>query len=444
MQRRNSLLNGNLVALSMLAVVFTTVGAADATYAQIECGDPDANEIATNYSLYYEDWKNESYRTALPYLRWILECAPGYPNNSDRNFRRAIDAYEGIALTADSEEMTRAYMDSTLILFDTAPDRLADAGIDVDRVDWKFSKARFVQEHAEQLPELQDEIGPMYLEIYNEDRSKLQSYYINYIIVDFVQKNMKADAVEFMDRVESDYPDDQELQSMINSYRGQLFTSPEERMAFLESQLEASPDDVELLTELFELYQDEGMRDRVYEMAPRIMEENPTPETFRMIAKMRLDDGDTQEAIRLYEESLDMEGGQDGAREVYYNIGLAHQQDGRLSNARTSFRRALEMDPDYAQALIAIGDLYVTAVQGCDTFERLDRAVYWLATDYFERAAARAGSDTFRNQARQRVASIREYYPTEEHKFFSNWSAGDRYVINYGCYTWINEATTVR
>ena len=159
---------------------------------------------------------------------------------------------------------------------------------------------------------------------------------------------------------------------------------------------------------------------------------------------MRLDDGDTVDAIRLYNESLEMPGGADAAKEVYFNIGIAHQQEGRLANARTQFQQSFRADPTYVQALIAIGDLYVTSVQGCGSFEREDRAVYWLAADYFDRAAGTSSLEAFKSQARNRVSSIRRFFPTAEDKFFKSWNPGDKYAIDYGCYSWIGESTTVR
>ena len=179
-------------------------------------------------------------------------------------------------------------------------------------------------------------------------------------------------------------------------------------------------------------------------LADQVMNDNPNGRLYRTVAKMRLDDGDTEEAIRLYEESLEMEGGPEAAREVYFNIGIAHQQEGRLASARSQFRKSMEADPTYVQALIAIGDLYVTAVQGCGSFEREDRAVYWLAADYFDRAASRTDNDGIRNQARQRSSNIKRFFPTAEDKFFKNWNPGDRFTIDYGCYTWIGESTAVR
>jgi tetratricopeptide (TPR) repeat protein len=428
------------LAIAMLASVIGLQAVPAAAQPSPECNEDD---VPMNYSLYYEDYKIESWSTSLPYLKWILDCAPGFPGNNDRNYERLVDVYEGLALSSE-DDMQRAYMDSALFVHDFAPDSLNAAGVEVDPFDWVFGKARFIQKHNAMLPDLQTEVGGLYLAAYDLDYTRLQNYYVNYIIADFVSKDRKGDAVDFMGRAEVDFADDEDVMNTIETWRGQLFTSPEERIGFLQGQVDKNPEDGELKAELLQLYIDEGIRDMAYELADQVMNDNPTGRLYRTVAKMRLDDGDTEEAIRLYEESLDMEGGQEAAREVYFNVGIAHQQEGRLASARSQFRRALDADPSYVQALIAIGDLYVTAVQGCGTFEREDRAVYWLAADYFDRAASRAESNTFANQARQRRQNIQRFFPTAEDKFFKNWNPGDRFTIDYGCYTWIGQTTTVR
>ena len=425
----------------LLAAVIGALSPSQEAFAQVECNEDD---VAMHFSLYYEDFKNDSFDSAMDDLQWILTCAPGFPTNSDRNFRRLILAYEGLGMNSDDPDIRRAYLDSAVVAHDNSPALLEAAGLEVDAFQWVFNKGRFIQSHNAELPDLQTQVGGIYREAYELDHTKVQNYYINYIILDLVNKDNKADAVDFMDQVESDFGSDQEIMGTLEGWRGQLFTSPDERIAFLESQVEKKPEDNDMKAELLQLYMDEGYRDMAYEMAETVMATQPTSRLYRMVGKMRLDDGDTDEAIRLYNESLEMDGGPEAAREVYFNIGIAHQQDGRLASARSQFNRSYQADPTYVQALIAIGDLYVTSVQGCGSFEREDRAVYWLAADYFDRAAARAEIPAIKNQARQRTASIRRYFPTAEDKFFKNWNPGDRYTIDYGCYTWVGETTTVR
>lgn len=430
-----------LFSIILLSTFWSLMASVNTVFAQAECNTDD---VPMNYSLYAEDFKNGGFETALPYLRWILRCAPDYPSKSDRNFKRYVELFEGLATAADDATLRRSFLDSALAVYNRAPDQMSKSGINFGLYDWTFNKGRFMQSHAEEMPELQTEVGPVYLAAYNIDHSNIQNYYINFIIFDMVSKDNKADAVEFMDQVEADFTGNAEVLTTIETWRGQLFTSPLERIAFLESQVEKNPDDAELKAELLQLYMDEKMRDRAYELADKVMKTSPTSRLYRTVAKMRLDDGDTADAIKLYNASLDMPGGKDAAKEVYFNIGIAHQQEGRLANARTQFNQSLKADPTYVQALIAIGDLYVTAVQGCGSFEREDRAVYWLAADYFDRAAAASGIEALKNQARNRVTNIRRFFPTAEDKFFKAWNPGDKYTIDYGCYSWIGESTSVR
>ncbi|PIQ61886.1 MAG: hypothetical protein COV99_08040 [Bacteroidetes bacterium CG12_big_fil_rev_8_21_14_0_65_60_17] len=434
-----------IILLMMITAPISTTGYAGITAAQTtqEC-ETDDRTVRVNYSLYAEDYKNKSFDTALPYLRWILRCAPGFPANSDRNFERAVKVYEGIALSAEDEETKRVYLDSALFIYDTALPRMEEAGIEASEFEWVFNKGRFLQTHGALFENSQALIAESYRRAYELDHSRLQPYYVNYIIDDMVRRDQKADAIEFLDRAESDFPDSEEIQNLVNQWRTQLFTSPADRIGFLEDQLADNPDDLEMKEELLDLYLQESMRSEAYDLADQVMQSAPSARLYRTVAKMRLEDGNSEEAIRLYEESLELEGGMDSAREVYYNIGIAHQQEGRLARARTSFRRSLQTDASYAQALMAIGDLYVSAVQGCGSFEREDRAVYWLAADYFDRAAARADDDRIAQQARSRARNLTQFYPSAEDKFFKSWNPGDRITIDYGCYTWINESTTVR
>lgn len=430
-----------LAIIAFLTTVGVLCGFAKTAQAQSECVEDD---IPMNYSLYYEDYRNGGWETSIPYLRWIIKCAPGFPSSNDRNYRRLVEVYEGLAMDTDDADTRRVYLDSALYIHDIAPSALQDAGIEAEPFNWIFNKGRFIQKNFEHLEDLQPSVGSIYLDAYNLDPSKLQHYYINVIIVDFVTRDEKSDAIDFMDRVEVDHAADADIMTTLETWRGQLFTSPGERIGFLEDQIQKKPDEPALKAELLDLYMIEGIRDKAYELAEQVMDASPAPRLYRTIAKMRLEDGDTAEAIRLYEASLTMEGGADAAKEVYFNIGIGHQQGGRLASARSQFRRAINADPTYVQALIAIGDLYVTSVQGCGSFEREDRAVYWLAADYFDRAASRADTDTYRNQARQRASDIRRFFPTAEDKFFKNWTAGDRYTVDYGCYTWMGETTIVR
>ncbi len=99
-------------------------------------------EKAMYYSLYYEDFKNENYAGALQNLQWILQNAPGFPRNNDRNFERAVKVFREMAVAEEDPATRQAYFDSALVIFDTAVSRLQDANAEVSERDWIFGKGQ--------------------------------------------------------------------------------------------------------------------------------------------------------------------------------------------------------------------------------------------------------------------------------------------------------------
>ncbi len=403
---------------------------------------PDQQEKATYYSLYYEDFKNENYASSIENLRWILRNAPAFPRNNDRNFERAVKVYRELAVAATDAAKRQSYFDSALVIFDTAVSKLKDAGADVSEYDWVFGKGKFIQENAEYLPDLQPSVGDLYRMAFDMDPQQLAAYYVNYIVADYAKKGDKQAAVDFLEEVEATFPGEEEYTSLVANWRNSLFTSPEERYEFVSDQLRKNPNDATLIVEKFEIAMELGYRDDVYQLTDQVLQLEPSAKTYRLIGKMKLEDGQAEEATQLFEKALALPGGGENAREIYYNMGIAQQQLGRLSRARTHFRKALEVDRNFGAAYMAIGDLYVTAIANCGSFEREDRAVYWLVTDYYDRA--RSVDPTVSNAAQRKSRQYRAYFPDQEALFFKGWTAGQRYVVDYGCYGWIGEATTVK
>lgn len=404
--------------------------------------EPDEGAKMTNYSLYYEDYKAGNYESAVSYLRWMLNNAPAYagPGKADdRNFERAVVTYDSLAARAGDAELARAYLDTALALHDQAVSTLQDAGVEVDEYKWTLDKGRFIQKHPTELADLQNQAIDLYEQAYEMNPAEIDAYYIQLLIRAYAQRD-KAEAVAFMEQVEEQFPDNAELESYIAQFRDLLFDSPEERVAFLEDQFEKKPEDLEIAGELFALYQELGMRNEAYEMGDRLMEMEPSAATYRILGKLRLDDGQPQQAFELYEKAIEL-AGEPNVRD-YYNMGIAQQHMGSLSRARSYFRQALELDPSFGAALIAIGDLYATAVSDCGSFEREDRAVYWLVVDYYNRA--KNADPSLSSAANGKINTYRRSFPDQEALFFKGWQPGQNFRIDYGCYAWINESTTVK
>ncbi|MEX0748120.1 MAG: tetratricopeptide repeat protein [Rhodothermales bacterium] len=422
-----------------LLLVFLLAGTSTAQPAQAQAEITDQDK-AVHYSLYYEDFKNQNFESALPNLKWILANAPFYPRNV--NFERLIEAYTGLSAKSEDPTIKRAYLDSALAVFDDVLPVMKEHGVEFDETAWTIDKGRYIQTHGEILQDRLPDVAAIYLQAFEAASCEIDPYYVRVIIDNYMRADEKDKAVDMTDQAEACYPDTADMMSYITEVRNALFRTPEERMTFLETRLEKNPDDVEIASELFDIYLNLGEREKAATLGSRLATMKKSARVYRMLGQLHLQDGEAQQALEYYEQALELPDAGDVKRDIYFNMGIAQQQLGRLSAARSNFRQSLEVDSKFGQAYLAIGDLYVTAVGNCGSFEREDRAVYWLAVDYYERA--RSVDPSVANQANQKIGTYRRSFPDQEALFFKNWKAGQSYRIDYGCYGWIGETTTIR
>ncbi len=423
--------------LATLAVVFTAQ--AQPAAAQAEAA-PSEQDKAMHYSLYYEDFKNANYASAMPNLRWIITNAPLYPKNDARNYERLQAIYDTLATQATDPDLKRAYLDSSFALFDITVEAVKAAGGEIDEFEYTLNKGRFIQNNKELIADQAPSLVDIYKKAYQIAPDRLQDYYIQILINDVASTDKQA-AVDFMDELEQKYPERTELLEYITQVRNALFKSPDERIAFLETRREKEPDNMEIITELFNLYRDEGNRAKIREIGEQMSKMEPSAQTYRILAGLRLGDGETKEAYALLEKAVEM-AGNEATADDYYNMGIAQMQMGQLSKARSLFRKALDVNPKYGRAYMGIGDLYVTSVSNCGSFERDDRAVYWLAVDYYNRA--KSADPSLASAANQKISAYSRSFPDAEMLFFKGWKAGQSYRVDYGCYAWIGETTTIK
>ncbi len=399
---------------------------------------PDS--VLVQYSLFYEYYKNKDYESALPYLKWLLKNAPTF--RGERNWKRAIKVYEGLAQRTEDPETRRAYLDTALMIFDQAVSTLKNAGVQVDEFEWTLDKGRFIQAHQEDLPDLQDQVLDLYMKAFEMDPERLDGYYARYIVAELVRRGEKEKAVEFMDKAEPYFKDDPETLAYFDQVRNTLFTTPEERMEFLEKQLQKEPDNIAIVRELLSIYRQLGLTDKVKQMAERLTEMQPSAETYMLLAQIARENGEYKQALDYYNKALKLAQDPKLKRDIYYSMAQIYLEEGQLQRARAYARQALRIDPKFGPAYILIGDIYVTAVQQVGAYDRKDRAVFWLALDYYEKA--REVDPSVAAQANHKIRTYRKYLPSTEDLFFMGLKPGDPYKIDYEPYAWINETTRVR
>ncbi len=90
------------------------------------------------------------------------------------------------------------------------------------------------------------------------------------------------------------------------------------------------------------------------------------------LAILLLHRGETEEAIRHFEEALRLD---PNYSEAHYNLGNALFRAGRIDEARAHYERALQIFPDYAQARNNLAILLLQTGENAGAIEQLEAAV---------------------------------------------------------------------
>lgn len=411
-----------------------------------DSSEPSRQEKLMHYSLYWENFKNENFESARNDLLWILEHAPDVPKGDDRNYERVVQLYEGLAEQASNEETRTAYLDTAATYLTSAPQEMEEKGLQFDRYDWEVKKGRFIEDHQGSLPDLEELDNPVahYQKAFELAPKEINGYYVQRVLQSYLEQNDIQKALEFANMVEEKRGDDEEVAQMIRSARKKIFgMNPQARIAHLEEQVNEYPDSTQLLTDLFDAYTEQGNISKASELASRLMKMEPSAETVRQIAEMRLENGRPKAALQAYDRAVKQ--GAELKAEDYFNRGTAYQEMDQLPQAREEYRRAIELKEDFGEAYIAIGDLYALAVNQCSggQMARNDKAVYWSAVDKYQQAKRRDPSIS--STANSKINTYRKVFPNREDIFYrEDWTNGQSFTIDYGCYSWIGETTTVR
>lgn len=343
--------------------------------------------------------------------------------------------------------MTKHYLDTAATYLATAPKKMKRQGIEYAPYGWELRKGRFLERHQQQsfseMKGLATSIAH-YRNAFELAPEEVDPYYIQRVLQAYLEENKLQKALKFARTVEKKRGYEKDIAKIVSRVREQVFgKNPQAQIAYLERQAEAYPDSTRLLTELFNAYAERGNVQKASKLADRLMKADPPAGTVRQIAQMRLEDGRPKAAVEAYNRVI-KQGAQLEA-EDYFNLGTAYQKMEQLPKAQEMYRKAIQRTKDFGRAYIAIGDLYVQAVNQCSggKIRRPDRAVYWAAADKYRKA--RQVDPSVAARANRKIETYRKVFPTKEDIFYrSAWKTGASFTIDYGCYSWIEERTTVR
>ena len=432
-------------AILTLAMVLTGTD----VFAQGKYGADSANCII--YLSYYKEYfKQKNYDEALPNWRKAYEICPPTANQTmlvdgTTLIRRLI------AKNANNPEYKKALVDTLMALHDAriefypkyAATALNNKGLDMSNYIKDDPKALF--EGYNTIIEANKEATKASILLFDLNAAidlfqkgeitaeeVINTYQRNLDIV----KNMTAKTeieAEQNDKVKAD------LEGLFITSK---VASCENLIALFTPRFEANPDDVAVVSNIVSMLNNtEGCTDNeLFLKAVTAMHKiEPSYKSAYFLYRLNSSRGNVNEAISYLEQAIAYPESDSMADGDYYNeLAKFCYKNNMKGKAFDAAVKAAELNPSVrGECYMLIGNIWAATSCGGDEISR--RAPYWVACDYYQRAAA--ADESLRSECNERIASCSRYFPQTAEAFMYDLTAGQSYTVACGG---MRATTTVR
>jgi len=163
---------------------------------------------------------------------------------------------------------------------------------------------------------------------------------------------------------------------------------------------------------------------------------NPSANSAYYLGLLNDKKGNNSEALRFYNESIDLETDNIKKARISYKIATKFKATKQYSKSRQYARSALDFQPSMGRAYLLISNLYAASANNCGSSQFDKRAVYWLAAKEARKAAS--VDPSIKRTAEKTAESYEGRAPTKT-DIFTEGNAGK--VISFNC--WIGLSVTV-
>ena len=176
-------------------------------------------------------------------------------------------------------------------------------------------------------------------------------------------------------------------------------------------------------------------------MMEKRYETSPSASTAIQLAQYFGYKGENEKATQFFKEGISME--KDSNKLVNYYLKNAKflNSSGKSSKGINMARKALDIEPNNAKAYLVMGDAVIYGAKYCKGLKFSGSEVYWVAVDYYNKAAELSNNEEVRKKALKNASKYSAYFPLTNAIFMDKEvKEGSKYTV--GC--WINATTTVR
>ncbi|MBS9523535.1 tetratricopeptide repeat protein [Litoribacter alkaliphilus] len=400
--------------------------------------DPEKESKAREYNAAYNDYlKSGEFVAATKPLNWLLTNAPDL---NEALYINGVKVYDGAQKAVDDADQKKVYQDSVMVIYDKR-NELYD---NEDR--WIENKAYYGYQY---FKDDKDRVGGAVedfdraIEIHGSISHTLTPAYFDLVRRHYLMnKSLSTDdlldklakVTEIIDNAEAEGTD-------VATQRGQV-----EQLVvamdlidcdFIENKLgprlKAEPENIKLAQQIFQYsVKYKCTSTEAFTASLEIIDnDDPTFSTSQVRGMRYMQNQEYDRAIELFEKALTLAANDEQKGDVHYDIAKAYSQKGQKSSARSSAKKAAELNSNKAtEAWTLIGNLYMQSSQECRGGQSRvkDYSIFIAAYDAFRRAGDNSG-----------MSNAKARFPSKEELFTEGYEVGQ--TINTGC--WIGENVTL-
>ena len=408
------------------------------------------------YTMYDQSYKQNDYKSALPYWRILYSK---YPKSTINLYIHGVAMYSSFIEKETNQLNKNAYLDTMMQIYDQRIKYFEQKGNILGRKGTDFLKYRLLDEEISD-DDLKVALQKGYLELKESINLEKDQSDMTVVVVYMqaikrlfrINELSKEDVVENYNLtskiVDANLSKESDNEKFITSKKlidETFLTSGAADCDALQSlygpQFAEISKDADALKNMLRVLTNQNCTDGdLYAKgAEGLYALDPSPEAAYNMARLFLKRKESSRAKEYYLNAIKSETDKKLLARYYYELAsFTIQEEKNLPQARNYAKKSIENNPNLGIAYMLIGDIYAQAAPsyGSDDFEH--RSVYWLVVDYYEKAK-RVDSEVF-NEANNRINSYLPHFPDKETLFFGGYTNGQ--TINIG--SWINETTKAR
>jgi len=417
-------------------------------------------DFMNELSLYTEFYKQDDFNSAIPHWKKVYNK---YPKSTENVYIQGIKMYESLIENAETPEERSENIDQLMKIYDKRIKYFEEKGKNLGRKAASWLKYKVGPDSNLEGEEMKKALKQGYewinesIEIQGEEtelpvlvllmQTTKSLFKFGDLPKETVVKNYDT-SMKILNSIIESGDDEERISNAgeVKPYVEEIFGTSgaadcEALISIFEPQYKENKEDVDFVKNMLRrLGRADCEESKLFsEATEQLYNLEPSAEAAFNMARRFVQREEDQKAKDYYEQAIEQETDDELLAKYYYEYGyFVFAKESALQEARSYARKALELDSDYCEALILVGDIYVAASRnfGEDEFEK--GTVFWLAVDYFERAR-RAGEDCAAD-AVQKASTYRKYFPNKEEGFFRGLQEGQNYTVE----GWINESTKIR